>query len=163
MKLGVIIIFYNNASDINSKVFIHNLKSTNRVQWCLVDNESKDNTLEKLKEIKESVANISVVEIKKHINQDAAKRAGSRFIFNNSNLKHIGFIDVNDLTARQFNINEVIEKLQNDAEHIIEYNKELKRLQTIKPTLFKSVFSILDYLRQNTLNIKNDVKRISIN
>jgi predicted glycosyltransferase involved in capsule biosynthesis len=153
MNIGIIMIFHNNADHIDSQALIQNIRSSENVEVCLVDNESKDNTLEKLLEIKDSSFNkVSVVEIKKLVTQKSAKRAGARYLFNNFNLKHIGFIDTNALIAKEYNINEVVKLLCNNKTTLMEFDNEIKRKNHIKPTLFKSIFSVLDYLRLTDLN-----------
>ena len=152
MKIGVIIIFHNNQDEIDTNEIVQSLKFSEDIELCFVDNESKDKTLEKLREIKESCNNVSIVEIKKHITQQAAKRAGARYVFNNYNLRHIGYLDVNVLKAHHYNFNEVVKSISRDKEVIIEFNKEIKRQQTVKPTLFKSVFSLLEFLRTKNID-----------
>ncbi|MCA0152054.1 glycosyltransferase [Winogradskyella vincentii] len=163
MKIGVIIIFHNNEKDIQTKELAQSLKSIEDIELCFVDNESKDNTLEQLREIKETCANVSIVEIKKHISNEAAKRAGARYVFNNYNLKHIGFLDVNILKTHQFNLNQVLRLLHQDKDVLIEFDKDLKQSQEIKPTLFKSIFSILDFLKNKDHNkLGNSINLIKV-
>lgn len=153
MNIGIIIIFNNNASDINPKIFVDNIRSTDHIRMCFVDNESRDATLEKLIEIKEICSEkVSIVEIKKRVTRESAKRAGARFMFNDFNLKHIGFIDANVLIEQNYNLNEIVNSLCLEKDEIIAFNKENKRKQHIKSTLFKSVFSLLDYFESQDSN-----------
>jgi predicted glycosyltransferase involved in capsule biosynthesis len=152
MKIGVIIIFHNNQDEIDTNEIVQSLKFTEDIELCFVDNESKDKTLEQLREIKESCKNVSIVEIKKHITQNAAKRAGARYVFNNFNLKHIGYIDVNVLKANHYDFNQVLKLLIHHKDLLIEYNKDIRRQQEVKQTLFKSVFPILEFLRVKNID-----------
>ncbi|MDT0558989.1 family 2 glycosyl transferase [Ichthyenterobacterium sp. W332] len=156
MNIGVIIIFHNNVTDINPEDFIENINSTEHIKMCLVDNESKDETLEKLLEIKEACMDkVSIVQIKKKVNRESAKRAGARYLFNDFDLKHIGFIDTNNLIEQNYNINEIVNSLCTEKDEIIAFNKEIKRKRHIKSTLFKSVFSLLEYFKNQDSDNNN--------
>ncbi|MCA0132591.1 glycosyltransferase [Winogradskyella alexanderae] len=148
MKLGIIIVFNNNQDDIKTKTIIDQLKSTDQIEFCLVDNESKDDTLELLREIKENCSSVSIVEIKKHVSIVASKRAGARYMFNNFDLRHLACLDVNTLKSYRLNLSDIIELICTETESIISYDRDLKSKYIIKPTLFKSVFSLMDYLKK---------------
>ncbi len=159
MNIGVIIIFHNNATEINNRAFIENIKSTNHIKMCFVDNESKDETLEKLLDIKEVCEDkVAVVQIKKKVNRESAKRAGARYMFNDFDLKHIGFIDTHSLIEHNYNINDILNALYVEKDEIIAFDKENKRKQHIKSTLFKSVFSVLDYFKSQD-SIKSNIQQ----
>jgi hypothetical protein len=53
MKIGLIIIFYNNENGINKYLFSKQIKKTQNINFCLVNNCSNDKTYQILKEIKE--------------------------------------------------------------------------------------------------------------
>jgi len=132
MKLGIIIIFRNNADKISIDTISNNLKPVSDLVLCLVDNQSKDDTLEKLKEIRENSINVEVVEIKKQSTLEAAKKAGARFMFNTYNLKHIGFIDVNTIETNTLDVNSVIELVCQSQGSILDFDKELKKHLTLQ-------------------------------
>ena len=160
MNVGVIIIFHNNASDINPKIFIKNIKTTDNLKMCLVDNESKDATLDKLMEIKEAcIETVSIVQIKKKVNHEFAKRAGARSMLNDYDLKHIGFIDTNILIEHNYQINDIIGSLCENREDIIKFDELNKSKQRVKSTLLKSVFSILDYFKSQEFSQNNNIQR----
>lgn len=93
MKIGVIIIFKNNYDAIDKDFIIHQINASKRIEFCLVDNDSEDNTIAQLNDIKEiCTTKVSVLEIKKWPSEVTAKRAGARYMFNQFNLKHIGFL-----------------------------------------------------------------------
>lgn len=160
MKIGVIIIFHNNALDINPKVLIDNINTTENIKICFVDNESKDETYDKLLEIKESCQKkVAIVQIKKKVSRESAKRAGARFMFNDYNLKHLGFIDANVLVENKYNLNQIIESVCLNTDNIIAFDKEKKKQLRIKSSLFKSVFSILEYFKTQDLNKCNSIQQ----
>lgn len=161
MKLGIIIIFRNNADKISIEAISNNLKHVSDLVLCLVDNQSKDDTLEKLKEIRENSVSVEVVEIKKQCTLEAAKKAGARFMFNTYNLKHLGFIDVNAMETKTLDINNVIELVCQSQDSILDFDKELKRQTQVRQTFFKSIFSVLDFLKQNHLNNSSDTTFLS--
>ncbi|NRD19214.1 glycosyltransferase [Winogradskyella eckloniae] len=148
MKLGIIIIFYNNGAQIDKKFFREYIKSNHNVELCLVDNNSSDNTLSQLEEIKEwSLSRVSVIEIKKKTTENAAKKAGARYMFNQFNLKHIGFISVNTIYKNGDSLNSVVQSVCENYESIIDENLKTIAKQDIKQTLFKSIFSVVEYLK----------------
>ena len=66
MKIGVIILFFNNEKEIDSIQFKNIFNQIKNMEVCFVNNGSKDNTLQMLKFIKdENNANIHLLDIKK--------------------------------------------------------------------------------------------------
>ena len=89
MKIGIIIIFYNNENDIDKDLFSKQIKKTQNIKFCLVNNCSKDKTYQILKEIKEECDSIvSIVNVKKIGSETSAKRAGARYMINQFELKY---------------------------------------------------------------------------
>ncbi|WP_299120296.1 glycosyltransferase [uncultured Winogradskyella sp.] len=158
MKIGIIIIFNNNEEQIEKRFFMEQINACDTIELCLVDNNSKDQTLQLLQDIKEACpARVSVVEIKKYSSEDAAKKAGARYMFNQFDLKHIGFINVNAAHQKSETLNMLIESICKNHESIIDVNLRIIENQEIKQTLFKNVFSVVDYLKKvktnNNLNL----------
>jgi GT2 family glycosyltransferase len=160
MKIGIIVIFNNNEDQIDKRFFIKQINASETIELCLVDNESKDKTLRLLKDIKEAcLSNVSVVEIKKHSSEEAAKRAGARYMFNQFNLKHIGYINVNSILTNDEDLNTLIESVCTNQEFIRDLNLRIIENQEVKQTLFKSIFSIVEYL--NKLNTNNTFNNLN--
>jgi len=158
MRIGIIIIFYNNATQIDKNFFIAQIKDFESIELCLVDNNSKDDTLNVLQEIKEeSASRVSVIEIKKKTTENAAKRAGARYMFNQFNLRHTGFINVNEIHQKGEVLNSLVRSVYDNKEAIIDENLKTIAKQDVKQTLFKSVFSVVDYLKiiNSNLNCLN--------
>ncbi len=159
MKIGVIIIFRDNELQIEKQFFIEQINEYDTIEFCLVDNNSNDKTLLLLMEIKETCSSqVSVVEIKKQISVEAAKKAGARYMFNQFNLKHIGFVDANSM-QQGHTLNMLIATIYRNKESIIDTNLKAIEDQKIKQTLFKSIFSIVDYLQ----NIKRKTNFNNLN
>lgn len=153
MKIGLIIIFHHNETQIDKGFFIEKINQSEAIELCLVDNNSKDYTLNMLKEIKEACSNcVSVVEIKKKVSEGAAKRAGARYMFNQFNLKHIGFINANAIEKQRENLNMVVESFFTNKNSLIDFNLIAIEEKDMKQTFFKSVFSVVEYLKQIKTN-----------
>ena len=90
MKLGIIIICHNNENDINIDNCVKYLNKVKDIEICLVNNNSKDNTYNVLKEIKEYCNHVSLVDIKKFKSDNSAVKAGARFMSSQFNLKYLG-------------------------------------------------------------------------
>jgi len=153
MKIGIIIIFHNNEKDIDTNLFIKQLNQTSSIELCLVNNNSKDKTYEKLKNINKFCSNVSIVNIKKFKSDVAAVRAGARFMFNNFNLNHLGYISTNLLNFNNKGLCLLIKAISENQSVILEYNIETLKRQEIKLTLFQSLFSVIEYLKK--IKVKN--------
>ncbi len=152
MKLGIIIICYNNESDIDIKQCVKYLNKLDGIEICLVNNHSKDNTYEVLKEIKEYCNNVSVVNIKKFKSDTSAVRAGARFMFNQFNLKHLGFANLNN--NHKENLSILIKDIKDHKTDILRYNLGILNETEIKLTMFQSLFPVIDFLIK--INMKNE-------
>ncbi|MBT8393456.1 MAG: glycosyltransferase [Flavobacteriaceae bacterium] len=155
MKIGIIIIFHNNEKEIDRDCFIEHSNLAENLELCLVNNDSKDNTFKILQEIKEVCANVSVVNIKKLKSEIAAVRAGARYMFNQFDLQHIGFVSTNSLNTNQHGLNELIKRISENQKVILKYNINTLEKKEIKQTLFQSLFSVIEYLKQ--LNEENHI------
>ncbi|WP_340155773.1 glycosyltransferase [uncultured Winogradskyella sp.] len=145
MKTGIIIIFHNNEKEMDIDYFIHQIKQTRNLELCLVNNDSKDNTYDLLRDVKDECDNVSVVNVRKFKSDMSAVKAGARFMFNEFNLKHLGYVSTNMLNIKYHGLNGLIEVITENQDAILNYNmKTLKK----KQTLFQSVFSLLDYLKK---------------
>lgn len=155
MKIGVIIVFHNNEKDIDTAFFIEYLNQAKNIELCLVNNASRDNTYQLLKEIKESCeATISLVDIKKFKSDISAVRSGARFMFSQFDLQHIGYISTNLISSKRYSINSLIQSISKNQDIILEYNISIMKKKEIKQTLFQSVFSIIEYLEKLKINVQ---------
>lgn len=148
MKLGIIIICYNNAKDFDIDFFINYSNKLKNLEICLVNNDSKDNTYDLIKMIKEQCKNVSVVNIKKHKSDTSAVRAGARFMFNHFNIKHLGYI----INLNKYEINSLIQTISNNQNAILNYNLSVLNMKETRQTLFQSLFSVTDYLSKLKIN-----------
>ncbi|NAS32703.1 family 2 glycosyl transferase [Flavobacteriaceae bacterium R38] len=157
MKLGMIIVFnyFEKANLID--FFIKKLKRVKHVQFCLVNNNNDEETLEILSEIAEQCKNTSVINISKSKSNTSAVRAGARYMSRHFNLKHIGFItDLHDQEI--LNIIEELTKNQNEV--LIQINKD-QNSKTVRQTFFQRLFSITDCLNNLRLSQENAQQTIN--
>lgn len=149
MKTGIIIIFHNNAKEIDTSFFIEQINQSLNLELCLVNNDSKDETNHLLNTIKASCSNVSVVNIRKFTSDNAAVKAGARYMYNAFELNHLGYVSINMLNIKYHGLNGLMKMICKNQELILNYNyKNLKRKQTLKQRLF----SVTDYLKQLKVN-----------
>ena len=149
MKIGIIIIFYNNEKQIDTSFFIEQVKQASNLELCLVNNDSCDNTYHLLTEIKEACNNVSVVNIRKFKSDTSAVKAGARFMFNQFNLKHLGYVYKN---VKNIKYGGLIKLIAENEELILKYNLRTIDNNEVRQTLFQSLFSVLDYLKKIKTN-----------
>ena len=152
MKLGIIIICYNNEEDIDVSHCVKYLNKVNDIEICLVNNHSKDNTYEILKELKQDCENVSVVNIKKFKPDSSAVKAGARFMSSQFNLKHLGFVTMQRMCEYE-NLIRLLKDIQDHKAALLEYNQNFLNKKGIKLTMFQSLFPVIDYLEK--LQLKN--------
>lgn len=159
MRIGIIIVFHNNEKDIDTTFFIEHLNQAKNLELCLVNNASKDNTYQLLKEIKEScLSNVYLVDVKKFKSDSSAVRSGARFMFNQLDLKHIGYFSTSLMNTKKYSINSLIRAISENQDIILKFNITVIEKKEMKQTLFQSVFSITEYLDK----LKFNNQRISL-
>jgi len=93
MKITILIVFNNNAGDINENVFNALSNCNNQIQLCLINNGSEDTTLEKLQELKNALEIYSaIIDIKQNKGNNAAVKAGERFLFNKNKSMYVVYV-----------------------------------------------------------------------
>ncbi|WP_347924044.1 glycosyltransferase family A protein [Pontimicrobium sp. SW4] len=145
MKIGIIIIFHNHEKEIDRSFIIKHIKRVNNIEFCLVNNDSKDNTYNILKEIKEACENVSVVNIKTYKPNIPAVKAGARYMFSQYRLDYLGYVNANLLNCQEA-LNNVILGIEKNKEAIANFNSKGTQQDEIKKILYKKFFSVVDYL-----------------
>ena len=142
MKLGIIIIFNSFDCSTLKDQLIETIKSLNDVCFCLVNNNSNEETDNYLNEISHKCDNTNVINIKKSKSLNSAIRAGARFMINQHNLNQLGYI--NDST--NLKLIEVIKVFKSNQEEIIDLVVNEQNKKPIRQTLFQRLFPIKKYL-----------------
>lgn len=142
MKTGIIIVFNAAKEDIPTGYFIKYIHELLDVKFCLVNNNKSDKMYESLLEISDHCINANVINIRKIKTNTSAVRAGARYMFNQFNLKHLGYIV-------DSNIVQILEAIalftttQNEIQHL---NCTAQSNQVVKKTFFQSLFSLTERL-----------------
>jgi len=158
MKLGIIIICHNNENDIDISQCVKYLNKIKDIEICLVNNNSKDNTYDVLKEIKEYCENVSIVNIKKFKSDNSAVKAGARFMSSQFNLKYLGYVNTNMIHEYQ-DLSLLVKSIRDNQIDISNYNQNISNKKGIKLTMFQSLFPVMDYLAK--INIKNEYNKLN--
>jgi hypothetical protein len=156
MKTAIIIIFHNYEKDISINFFINYCNKAEGIEFCLVNNDSKDNTFLFLMEVKEQCDNVSVVNIKKFKSHMSAVRSGARYMFNQFKLNHIGYVNANLLNKQNHGLSIVMLAISRHQYAIIKYDKEILKKHSRKKTMFQKLFSVVEYLTKLELEKQVD-------
>ena len=114
MKKGIVIVFSEDENRIHKDEII-NLSNQKDIKVCLVNNGSKDSTLQVLKSVKDDLESncVFIIDIKKNTAINTAAKAGARFLFSAGDLKYIVYLSSNILgffKIKQFEVLKKIEK-----------------------------------------------------
>ena len=114
MKKGIVIVFSEDEDRIHKDEII-NLSNQKDIKLCLVNNGSKDSTLQVLKSVKDDLESncVFIIDIKKNTAINTAAKAGARFLFSAGDLKYIVYLSSNILgffKIKQFEVLKKIEK-----------------------------------------------------
>jgi hypothetical protein len=142
MKLGIIIIFNSFDCSTLKDQLIETIKSLNDVCFCLVNNNSNEETDNYLNEISHKCDNTNVINIKKSKSLNSAIRAGARFMINRHNLNQLGYIN----NSTNLKLIEVIKVFKSNQEEIIDLVVNEQNKKPIRQTLFQRLFPIKKYL-----------------
>lgn len=142
MKLGIIIIFNSFDCSTLKDQLIETIKSLNDVCFCLVNNNSNEETDNYLNEISHKCDNTNVINIKKSKSPNSAIRAGARFMINRHNLNQLGYIN----NSTNLKLIEVIKVFKSNQEEIIDLVVNEQNKKPIRQTLFQRLFPIKKYL-----------------
>ncbi|GAA3510216.1 hypothetical protein GCM10022393_24240 [Aquimarina addita] len=112
MKTGIIIPCYNEEKRLNTAAFSHFINQENEYHVCFVNDGSKDNTIQVLKQLqKVNPHKVSVIDIKKNAGKAAAVSAGARYLYNRGDIQYIGFIDA-DLSTDFKDFGDLVQTLK---------------------------------------------------
>jgi glycosyltransferase involved in cell wall biosynthesis len=140
MKIGMLIIFRNDAPTIDVQKFIELFDEKKNLNVCFVNNSSTDHTLKLLREIQEDVnIPISIIDVKKNRGQHAAIKAGIRYVNSIDNVPYI--LCLQAFSKEAFStLNKVFRLIQQDKEIVTALFSKTECLA------HKNVFSLHDVL-----------------
>ena len=153
MKTGIIIVFHNYEKEIDQILFKEYFKQVESIKFCLVNNNSKDNTGQLLTEVAEDCKNVSLVNIRCLKSEKSAIRAGVRYLWNEFGIEQIGFIITKELTNDR-DIKSLFKELVSKEDYVLSYQSNVIEEHHPKRTLFQSLFSLVDYLDDYYLHIQ---------
>ena len=115
MKKGIVIVFSEDEDRIYKDEII-NLSNQKDIKLCLVNNGSKDRTLQVLKSVKDDLESncIFIIDIKKNTAINTAAKAGARFLFSAGELNYIVYLSSNILGYFKIKQFEVLKKIENE-------------------------------------------------
>lgn len=142
MKIGILIVFRNAATAIEVQQLIELFTNRNKLDICFVNNESNDQTLKLLKEIKEEVNTpIAIIDVKKSRGHNAGIKAGVRYLTSKNDVPYI-------LCLQKFAPNDM--ELLKTVFHMIEVEKEviINLFKRTKRIVHKNVYSLRSVLER---------------
>ena len=151
MKKGIVIVFSEDEDRIY-KDEIKNLSNQKDIKLCLVNNGSKDSTLQILKSVKDDLESncIFIIDIKKNMGINTAAKAGARFLFSIGDLKYIVYLSSNILGYFKNKQFEVLEKIEKELAGTYVLKKTRRNIKKFySPKDFYLLSSILMYLFQH--------------
>lgn len=144
MYSGLIIVFNTFEKEAFKKALITAINAIAETKICLVCNSSNDEVFEILTEVAERCNNTNVINTKREKSSTSAVRAGARYMFNEYNLKYLGFI----VDLYDFEILKIMKQYAKRQEAIVTLNKIERDGKTVKQTFYQSLFSVTEYLRK---------------
>lgn len=150
MKTGIIIPCYNEAERINSQAFIDFILQEKEYHLCFVNDGSKDNTLQVLENIqRQCPTRVIVIDVKQNAGKAAAVRSGARYLYNDSAIGYIGFLDA-DLSTDFTDLKKLVQTLKDNYKLQMVYGSrrkggEIKRdfLRNFLSNIIKSIIHLI--------------------
>jgi len=138
MKIGVIIVFNNNALELKRGLFDSLFHFKNDLHLCLINNGSRDDTIDKLDVlIDTSGLNCTLIDIKQNKGLKFAIKAGVRYFHNENKLKYFGYAATSDLEEPK-SLSLIISEIEDFLKTMINFKKKnSESLEVIKPVFFK--------------------------
>ncbi len=114
MKTGIIIPCYNEENRLNVTAFKDFIAKENNYHLCFVNDGSKDNTIDVLKQIQKTNSNkVSIVDVKENSGKAAAVRSGAKYLYTQKKMDYIGFMDA-DLSTDFNDFGNLVHTLDTD-------------------------------------------------
>lgn len=144
MRIGIIIVFNNNQEALNANHILREKVKYENIELCLINNGSTDDTLDILKDIKETFQSaIEIIDIKKTTSKVVAVRAGERYFKNQGNVKYVGFIDYMQIQNAEC-LNSILKDIEFNSITVIDYCKTTSIKQK-NQSILMNLISLIDY------------------
>ncbi|WP_405369511.1 dolichyl-phosphate beta-glucosyltransferase [Nonlabens sp. Asnod2-A12] len=141
MKTGIIIPCYNEEKRLDQEAFVSFVSQNEDYHLCFVNDGSKDNTLDVLHKMKEQAPDaISIVDVKKNSGKATAVRAGARFLYNESYISSIGFMDA-DLSTDFRDFKDLVKTMKNENKIMVFGSRNSGGNSKIERNFMRNVFS----------------------
>lgn len=110
--VGVVIPCYNEEGRLLSKDFLNFIKKNSGYHLCFVNDGSKDNTLQTLKDLqKDREDHITVYDLQQNLGKAEAVRLGMLHLAHRDDLDYIGFLDA-DLSTDLMDFDELVSTMK---------------------------------------------------
>ena len=144
IKVGIIVIFNSSKQIVSEKAFVSLFNQTEKIGFCLVNNNSTEGFSEKLRNIVDRCENVSVINAKKNKSNSLVIRAGARYMSNVHSLKFLGYV----MDLNQDAMIEAFKLFSMHSENIQKEQKAKRNHNVIRRSFFYHMFSISDYFLQ---------------
>lgn len=156
MKIGVLILCYNNETDLNEQMIEELSAVAKNIKFCFVNNGSTDSTIDRLQILKEEIeSDITIIDIKINKGEALAIKAGVRYFFNKINLQYIGYINFKNFNQK-LDFNPLFDLILDSKNELIAYNSMPVRSRKVKRLLIKNVFSLTDFFEYLKIDLKKE-------
>ena len=91
---------------------------------------------------------MSIVNVKKIGSETSAKRAGARYMINQFELKHLGYINTKPVDLANDSFYNLIKNISDYQKEILEYNIENLKKKEIRKMKYQSLFSVIENIKK---------------
>jgi len=126
MRTGIIVPCYNEAQRMNVSKFVDFILSEEMYHLCFVNDGSTDDTLFVLESIQQHCPErVSVIDVKVNAGKASAVRSGARYLYSQTEISYIGFIDA-DLSTDFRDFKKLVETLEGEKNLQMVYGSRRK-------------------------------------
>ena len=153
--VGVVIPCYNEEERLSSKEFTDYIAKNSGYHLCFVNDGSKDNTLQVLKDIQKGKEDfITVYDCEKNGGKAEAVRQGMLYMAKQEDLDYIGFLDA-DLSTDLADFDDLVTTIENNANYKIVSGSRISRMgaNITKESARKIISMTINYIIRKILKM----------
>ncbi|WP_298884128.1 response regulator [uncultured Polaribacter sp.] len=153
--VGVVIPCYNEEERLSSKEFTDYIAKHSGYHLCFVNDGSKDNTLQVLKDIQKGKEDfITVYDCEKNGGKAEAVRQGMLYMAKQEDLDYIGFLDA-DLSTDLEDFDDLVTTIENNANYKIVSGSRISRMgaNITKESARKIISMTINYIIRKILKM----------